>query len=390
MKALAITIKGIEDVTSLEIKELIKAKIKEKKSTTIIFEPQELIDLCILCYKAQSVSRILYLFDYFDFEKKNDLLLKLTAIIEKIKLSQWFYKESTFRSKCNRYGNHDFSSQEIEQKIGEVIIDKIKKENNHTQKVNLDNPDIIIYIYIYNTTAYFGIDFSGFDLSKREYKLFGHSFSIKGNLAYALLRLSDYKKNQIILDPFSNSGEILIEAALFSSYFPVNYYRKNKFIFRKLKTFKKINFDQFFKKIDDKVKLRKKVYLFGFDDSTYNVNNSQKNAKIAGINNQIKFSKISLEWLDTKFNKNSVDKIITKISPYTKCRNKKDIGKLYQELFYQASYILKQSGLITTVIKNPELIIEKATKYNFKKIKKLDIKDNKVVIFKHVKKEHYI
>ena len=62
METLAITIKGIEDIASLEIKELIKAKIIEEKPSVVIFKPNKLIDLCMLCYKAQSISRVLYLF----------------------------------------------------------------------------------------------------------------------------------------------------------------------------------------------------------------------------------------------------------------------------------------------------------------------------------------
>lgn len=382
MKALAISLEGIEEVTLLEIKELIKAKIMGKEPSAVVFEPKELIDLCGLCYKAQSVSRILYLFDYFDFENKDELLLKIKKIVEKTELEQWLGKENTFKCECDRHGNHDFSSQEIEEETGELIINKIKKDKNHAQKVNLENPDVLFYVYVYENKAYFGIDFSGFDLSKREYKLFGHSYSLKGTLAYALLRLSDYNKKEIISDPFSSSGEILIEAALFSAGFSANYYKKDKFIFRNLKIFKKMNFDSFFKKIDKKINLSKKITLFGFDSNLHGVKNSQKNAKIAGINKQIKFSKVSLEWLDTKFKKNSVDKIITRLPQYSKYINKKDIEKIYQELFYQADYILKQNALITIITKNTEMVVDKASKHKFGVIKEVNTKGNKILVFK--------
>ena len=35
---------------------------------------------------------------------------------------------------------------------------------------------------------------------------------------------------------------------------------------------------------------------------------ARKNAKIAGIDKQINFSRVDIEWLDLKFKKNSVDK----------------------------------------------------------------------------------
>ncbi len=75
MKALAITSKGIEDISADEIKELINAKT-EIKDSCIIFEPKKLEDLALLCYKAQSVDKILFLFNHFNFNEK-DLLDKL-------------------------------------------------------------------------------------------------------------------------------------------------------------------------------------------------------------------------------------------------------------------------------------------------------------------------
>ena len=40
---------------------------------------------------------------------------------------------------------------------------------------------------------------------------------------------------------------------------------------------------------------------------------SKKNAKIAGIKDWIEFSRIELEWLDTRVEKNSIDIIATQL-----------------------------------------------------------------------------
>ena len=72
-----------------------------------------------------------------------------------------------------------------------------------------------------------GILINPFDLSKREYRVFAHSADIKGTLAYALLRISGYNPvKHFLFDPFTRSGTIAIEAALFGSGLPANYYRK--------------------------------------------------------------------------------------------------------------------------------------------------------------------
>jgi len=64
MKGLAICSKGTEDITALEIKEFINSKA-EIKDGCVIFNIKKQEDLSLLCYKAQSVDRILFLFDNF-------------------------------------------------------------------------------------------------------------------------------------------------------------------------------------------------------------------------------------------------------------------------------------------------------------------------------------
>ena len=66
MRAIAITHKGIEDITALEIKEIIKVN-SNIKETVVLFEPKKIDDLCTLAYKAQSLIKVMYIFDNFNF-----------------------------------------------------------------------------------------------------------------------------------------------------------------------------------------------------------------------------------------------------------------------------------------------------------------------------------
>ena len=61
MKGLAITNIGIEKISSKEIKELIKPKAVKIEKGGISFDLKEMSDLCVLCYKAQSVSKVMLL-----------------------------------------------------------------------------------------------------------------------------------------------------------------------------------------------------------------------------------------------------------------------------------------------------------------------------------------
>ena len=166
MKALAITSKGIEDITALEIKELINAKTTEKKGC-VVFNAKKPEDLCLLCYKAQSVDKILLLFDSFKIKDNKKFFDELKNKIKKIDFSDWLDKKLTFRVSCKKI-NSSISTEEICGNAGEFVIDNIKKNRKYRQKVDLNSPNTIFFVYVIDDDCYIGIDFSGTELNKRE------------------------------------------------------------------------------------------------------------------------------------------------------------------------------------------------------------------------------
>jgi len=213
-----------------------------------------------------------------------------------------------------------------------------------------------VFFCLTKKRCYAGIDFVGFDLSRRSYKIFQHPADIKGTIVYSLIRLADYGKNEVLLDVFSGSGTIPIEAALFSSKFPVRYFDKEKFIFSKFEKFKKFDFNKLFGKLDREIS-DYKPRIYNVDLSMNNINYAKKNSKLAGVDKKISFSRMDAEWLDTKFEKGKIDKIITKMP-------NSNGNELYNEFFYQAEFILNDKGKIV-LIGNEEMIKKYSSKYKF-------------------------
>lgn len=372
MKGLAITNIGTEKISSKEIKELIKPKSIKTGKGAVVFDFKELSDLCVLCYKAQSVSRILLLLKQFKIKKLSDL-----KQIDKIDFTKYLDSKESFSSRCIKHG--EYSTQEIEGKAGEIIINNIKKKTKRKQKVNLDNPDVIFLTYVAGNECYFGIDFAGRDLSKRDYKIFGHQRALKGTIAYFLARTAGYDSKKVLVDCFCNDGSIPIEAALFALGFPVNYFEKNKFAFLKLKQFKGMDFEKFFENIDKKIK-KIKPGIHAFDSEQRFVKTAEKNAKIAGVLKAINFSRTEVEWLDTKFKKGEIDLIVTNPPRISKHAKEETTIKMFRELFYQADYVLKQKGKVVVIGKDLDLIKTEADKYNFKADEEYEIYQGKDVL----------
>ena len=326
MKFIAITVDGLEEISSNEIEEVLDAKITEKTKGKIIFESEEEFLISAL----RSIDKALILIDKFQFKDMGEIVNQFSKIDLKNHL------KNTFMVRCHRTGEHNFTSQDIEKEIGEIIF------TNNIQKVDLKNPDTIVYIDIENNDCIVGIDLTKTKLSRRDYRIKVHAGSINSLIAYCLVRLSDFKENELLLDPFCNDGVICIEAALY-----------------------------------------KKGRVIGFDEKSGCIKSCIVNSKIANMD--IKFENEFIDNLDKKFQKEEIDKIVTKIPYYSKSKNKYE--NISNKLFEKSNNILKNEGAIIILSQKPEILKESAKKNNFKLEKEtiLPSKDNQssyILVFK--------
>ena len=361
MKAFAVVNPGLEHTAAAEIKELTSATNFTIARGILTFNIKNYKDFCALAYRAQSLSRICYLIS--EFAVDNSLTVTMNDLKKQIagfKVSDWTAK--SFVVDCQRSGNHDFSSHDFATSANTLI----SKLSNTTS--DFKTPQLKFYCCIYENKGYFGIDVAGFDLSKREYRIFGHASDVKATVAYFLVRLSGFKKG-LLLDPFTRSGAIAIEAALFASNFPVNFYRKDAFSFLKLKPFASIDFKKFFTSIDKKLNTYNKQ-VFNYSPSIAHLRSAEKNAKIAGVNKTIKFSRVDIEWLELKFDKGTVNCIVSFPPQASKSTNLSELKKLYSEFFYQAAFILSKNGKIVLAALSEDAFLEAAIKNKFKLLNK--------------------
>jgi 23S rRNA G2445 N2-methylase RlmL len=351
MDGIVITHPGLEAVSGKEVKELIGADCTIEPSVAQ-FKAAKLEDFCTLCYRSQSAIKVVNLL----LSGRVKSIEEVLPHIGNLDLAEWL-KGSKFVVRSMIIDNDDVDTMESERLIGEVIHEK------YNAKVDLENPDVTFCMYVFRDRFYFGVDFAGFDLSKRNYRIFALSDAVKATAAYALVRLGGYKKGMTMLDPFTHSGTVSIEAALFATKKPVNYYGKDRFAFLNFPQFKGIDFTKFFEKhdrFDDDLK-----GITASDSQQRHVRAAEKNAKIAGLNKQINFTRMDIEWLDTKFEKLSVDRIITNPPKASRLLTEKGIEKMYQELFYTADFILKPDGRIVLLAKNYIQILKHAQRYHF-------------------------
>ncbi len=331
--ALATTFVGFEEIAAQEVKELIGKKCTTKKGVVFFSASQE--ELAQLCYKAQSLRRVLSLLLIFSSDASLKTLKDAcTSILKKEEVS--FLTKHRFRVECERQGSHQFTSHEAAAAIGALFLEK-----NKEAIVDLDDPEYIFYCCIRNRECFLGIDFSGFDLTKREYRIYGQSNILNAAFAYCSVRYAGYIGAQTLLDPCCGVGLIPLEAALYAAHVSPRFHQKDQFQFHHF-----LSLD--FQSIDKEILKKKKnnVTLFGYDVLLRNIEAARKHAKLAGVSKDITFSRGDIEWIDTKFDEKSVDIIVTQPPVEGKAIPEKSMEKFYKEFFYQSEFILKDSGKI--------------------------------------------
>lgn len=295
-----------------------------------------------ISYYSKTIKKLLHVINIFDY-KDLDSLDELTKNIS-LPLPDYFREKKTFafRVKKNEEGRKilDSDAFDIERNIGGNLKESLDLD------VKLVKPDVSIFGFASNKFI-IGFDIVGIDLSKREYKLFANKQDINAAVASCLLEFADYLPGKIILDPFSKAACISIEAALNYLNKSVHFYKKDfLFLNFNLGFDTKSLLEEWDGAVLDPKKLEKTIYAF--DSLGSNILAAQKNAKIAGVNKAIIFSRVDVDWIDTKFDDNSVDCIVS-FPPVISIHMKKqgnEVKRKYGDLFSQARTILSKSGKI--------------------------------------------
>ncbi len=379
MKLSIITEKGIEKTCAKEVKEFLEVDTKifdAHLSFDFSLNKKNLENLFRYSMLAQTPRRIISQIMEFEFTDENDLKKKVKEHLKNDNTNYWFDNGVKFHVRCFHH-NTELVSVAIEPEIGALILDDFPN-----LKVSMEEQDIKVLIYINNNKAIIGIDLTGEDLSKRHYKLINSNKSIRANIAYHLIREVNFKEGEILLDPNSRTAEIVIESALYIS--GMHNYYESIFRISNLKLFKDIDTDKIIDSIKSNAKkklaiIKKKKNIFAYSDLIIDMNAGKSNAKVAGVLDLIEFSKVGLDWVDTKFDKEIVDKIVTIIASESKHIKLNQVRKTYTEFLHQVDYILKKGGKAGILIQKPEGFLD--TMAQKQKALKL-VRSNKIVVGK--------
>lgn len=231
----------------------------------------------------------------------------------------WVAKASSVKSKL-------FSPSDIQSIVKKAIVERLKKiySMEWFPETGAEYP---IRISFMKDEALICLDTSGLSLHKRGYRTMVSKAPIKETLAAALIMLTPWKKDRILVDPFCGSGTFPIEAAMIAANIAPGMNRS--FTAEEWVNLipKKAWYDAM-DEANDVIDRKVQVDIQGYDLNPEAVKAARQNAKDAGVDHLIHFQERAVKDLS---HPKKYGFIITNPPYGERLEDKKDLPQLYRE-----------------------------------------------------------
>ena len=254
----------------------------------------------------------------------------------------WVTKASSVKSQL-------FSTSDIQRIVKKAVVERLKSKYS-TEWFSEEGEDYPIRVFLMKDEVSVALDTSGESLHKRGYRRLTSRAPISETLAAALIMLTPWNKDRILLDPFCGSGTFPIEAAMIAANIAPGMNRK--FISEKwTNIIDKKNWYEAINEANDLVDSDIKTDIQGSDIDGDIVRAARKNAIDAGVDHLIHFQQKPLS--DVSHAK-KYGFIITNPPYGERIEDKEKLPALYTELGEKYKKLDSWSAFIITAYENAE------------------------------------
>ncbi|MBR1691280.1 MAG: class I SAM-dependent RNA methyltransferase [Lachnospiraceae bacterium] len=121
----------------------------------------------------------------------------------------WVAKAASVKSRL-------FSPSDIQSVMKKAMVERLRQQY-HTEWFSEEGDSYPVRVFLYKDEVTVALDTTGESLHKRGYRKLTAKAPIAENLAAALIMLTPWRQDRILVDPFCGSGTIPIEAALMAA-----------------------------------------------------------------------------------------------------------------------------------------------------------------------------
>lgn len=230
----------------------------------------------------------------------------------------WVTKASSVKSRL-------FSPSDIQSVMKKAMVRRLQ-EHYHMEWFPEDGPEYPVRVFLMKDQVTVGIDTSGASLHKRGYREVSGKAPITETLAAALIMLTPWRGDRILVDPFCGSGTFPIEAAMMAANIAPGMNRS--FTAEKWTNLipKKLWYDTV-DEASDLIREPEETDIQGYDADEDVIRIARRNAAEAGVEHMIHFQRRDVRNLS---HPKKYGFIITNPPYGERLEDKKDLPELYR------------------------------------------------------------
>lgn len=254
----------------------------------------------------------------------------------------WVAKASSIKSKL-------FSPSDIQSIMKKAMVERMKKAYG-IEWFPEDGASFPLRVFLHKDTVTVALDTTGESLHKRGYRTLTSKAPITETLAAALIMLTPWKSDRILVDPFCGSGTFPIEAAMIAANMAPGMNRE--FLSEDWKHLipRKCWYDAM-DEANDLVDLSVQTDIQGYDIDGDIVRAARANAKAAGVDELIHFQQRSVSDLS---HPKKYGFLITNPPYGERIEDKKNLPELYKTIGERFAELDSWSAYIITAYEDTE------------------------------------
>ena len=271
---IAKTFQGLEEVLAQELIELGANDVQIGRRMVSFSGDQEMMYRANFCLRT--AVRVLKPISHFRARNADDVY----KAVKEIEWNEFLDLDTSFVVDTTVYSTEFRNSKFVAYKVKDAIVDYFMEREGKRPNISVSNPDLRLNIHIAEESCTLSLDSSGESLHLRGYRTATVDAPINEVLAAALIKMSGWKFDCDLIDPFCGSGTILVEAALMARNIYPGVFRR-KFGFENWKDFNPELLRSIFD--DDSNERTFEHRIIGADINLRAVEAAQANAKAAGV-----------------------------------------------------------------------------------------------------------
>ncbi|MBE5894567.1 MAG: class I SAM-dependent RNA methyltransferase [Lachnospiraceae bacterium] len=229
----------------------------------------------------------------------------------------WVAKAASVKSKL-------FSPSDIQSIMKKAMVERMKS-HYHTEWFEESGEKFPVRVFLMKDAVTVGLDTTGDSLHKRGYRKLTSKAPIAENLAAALIMLTPWRKDRILVDPFCGSGTFPIEAAMMAANIAPGMNREFLSMEWPHLIPKQLWYDTF-EEAREAVNMDVETDIQGYDMDPEMVRIARENARLAGVEALIHFQVRPVQQLS---HPKKYGFIITNPPYGERLEEKKDLPALY-------------------------------------------------------------